>query len=748
MLGRPGAWALAWLALLLATPLAAAWEQPYGNAGRSGGAILPDGPLDVVGSFRLGQDVGVPTIWSLKALETPHGVLAVAYLDDGSCHVVRVEDPAAGRFVRIPLEECVHLALQGYDAARDAVLVCRGAAADQGILQAWDARTLEVRWEVVPTRDLGAGTESAIGVCSGSALDPATRRVVAIFGIYEPAHPPTLGIRNQGLARTDHRVASIDLDTGVVQWVSHAPLQRAVLAGPAQGLNTRVLYGVHGVTLTSTGVVVTARAPCVECRHGSGNVVQSVALWFDGDGTYRGALEAKLGDPAAGDDPTKRNGAGSRYAVAQGPLAVLALGGEVVVINPQVARPVFRAPIVAIQNLAPWVVWPTGAWVGDHIVIGLTNSLSSFDARTFDREWSWSEGLDWYYQDVVVLASGELLLLVGRYDPPASQVVRLDSQEGRVLGKIPLPLAPVLTNDGLWYVEMTALRSGLFVVDDVGQVVVLGQADPALRPRVLVSDAYPRSGEAFSVRALPPPAGPAPAHFLVNWGEGAIDNASVGQEVRHVFLEGGDRQVLVTAVYADGRTATETVTINVDQDAPQPRTLLQRAFAPENENLTFGVLGILLTLLGGVFTVGRARRRRSRLERELATLDRIRAVGERDPEAAARALVAYRENLPVELGRGRIDDGQYGVLELRALRLLKLLRTRVVAPVETKLTPRFARLVESAFEDGVLHEAECRNLLGALALETRLSPPEKEALASFLRACVHEADVRAPSLAP
>lgn len=730
---------VAGLALALLAPTALAWEQFHGGPGRRGETDLRVGVLDVVGNASLPGEPRVMTHMSTAAAQTPHGLVLLGY-GSGSCQLFLVRDPARMEVSTNDVEGCQGGRLVGYDAARDVVLMCVWGGPNDPVLQARRPLTAEVAWSVVPSRDLGlvVAPSSARWSCSG-AIDGEAGEAVLAFDSYDAGSTNPL-----------NRVAAVDLATGQVRWTNTVRTAFSAV-GAANTLREGSLadsFHPYTVTLTSTGVLVVGWVfPCGHCVQ-KGD--EAFLAWFTREGSFRGMERTKLGSPT---DTTStyasRTHTVSSYAMASGTLAAAALGGRIVLVNPEAAEPVARAPLAAVEPVTSSLFWPAGVATRDLFVVALPHSLSAFEDTNLAPRWSWGEAFDTEVGDVVATTGGDLHVLTHRPDAGDVALVRLDAATGDVLSRTPLPqiggyrpgqgASFLFDNGDHWDAELVPSNgTRLVLVDNRGHLVTLGAHPPGFAPGVEPSVEFPRSGETLRLVLSPPPGAEA-TRYVVSWGDGSFGEVEPGEAPEHAYAKGGRHAVQVTAVLPDGRTASRVLALDVDGTPPEPRSFLQEAFSPERENLTFGVLGIALTLLGGILTFGRSRRRRSRLERELATLDQVRVLGERDPASAARALVAYREKLPSELGRGRIDDGQYGVLELRALRLLKLLRTRVVAPVETRLTPRFARLVDSAFEDGVLHAAECRNLLHALALEAKLTAEERERVADFLKACVHEA---------
>lgn len=260
-----------------------------------------------------------------------------------------------------------------------------------------------------------------------------------------------------------------------------------------------------------------------------------------------------------------------------------------------------------------------------------------------------------------------------------------------------------------------------------GGLFTLGPADPALAPRVAVSTAYPASGEPVTFTVDAPRAD---TNYTIAWGDGAITEN--GSSWTHRFGGDGTRTVRVTAQFADGRTATTETLVRVGATPPADLNTLQRAFAPENQDLTFGLLGLALTLGAGGIAVLARRRRHSRLRDDLRALARIRDDGRTDPEGAVLALGAYRERLFADLEAGRVDDAQFHTLVARADATFGALRTRLLGPLAGRLTADFRHALDVVLHDGRVDADERVALRAALDAERHATEEERARIVALL----------------
>jgi hypothetical protein len=746
------------LAVLIASPTALAWDQLRGGPERGGVATVPGAPLDVVASFAtIADDVRATQhlhAWYGQGfVATPGGWLAEHHdpTVHGNCTLVRVTDPLRGAFESTPLPPCNFGGFDAYDARDGLLLLCAEGTNDAPVLLALDARTLEVRWDVRPGRDLGATAPSlgealfAIGFdfnwyCSGSAIDLEGGEVVVPF--------------TEG-AGFHNRVASIELATGRVRWWTEVPAS-LVYAGHGAGVPSPPAtvegsgfgFGPQVATLTTSGVLVTGVLFCAQC---ASDLVQRGIAWLTREGAFVGGVAAsptEEGDLVPG---------GSQWAASAGSLGAVAMGRRLLLIDPQSAQPVLRAPLDTLEplntecaasgNVAPESAgscsraeWVAPVWWQKTILVPVVHSVTAFSDVDLSKRWAWTEGLDWFVHDILVSNAGSASVLLSRggENDTQAEVVQLSMQTGDVLQKLPLPDPRPGLNG--WAGRLQPLPGeGLLVVRADGHLYALGPAPADRVPALRLSGAFPRPGEAVSLQ-VEPGGGGSLTRVLVGWGEGPIEELAPGQLAQHTYGAPGPREVVVTAVYADGRTGTATALVHVGGTPPQELTLLQQAFAPDNQNLTFGLVGIALAAGGGLVALERRHRRRGRMGRELARLEELRALGEARPAQALRELGAYRAGLHAALGEGNLDEAQYGALETRAARLAAPLRRRVLAAWEGRASPRFLRLLDAALEDGVLSAAEAGALREAMRGE-RLSARQREELAGLLGALLGDASV-------
>jgi hypothetical protein len=226
---------------------------------------------------------------------------------------------------------------------------------------------------------------------------------------------------------------------------------------------------------------------------------------------------------------------------------------------------------------------------------------------------------------------------------------------------------------------------------------------------------------------------PGAQRLQVSWGNGHVEPVLPGATAAYRYGIAGDTPLSVTVVFDDNTTATTQRILHVGQDRPQDLNAIQIAFSDKNQNLTFGILGLALTLLGFLVALLARSRRRSRVAAELDLLEDIRRKGRTDPAGAFSDVAAFRLRLKDDLAHGRLDDSQFAALELDVRDLMAVLRERVLGLSLRGLSQGFAHAFELAVLDGRLEDTERASLLEQLGREA-IPGTERDRLRGILEA--------------
>ena len=735
MRGGPGANALVLallvgLATLAQAQAPATWDELAGGAARTGAAFLPATTLDVLEARDLfGNDTEIDLRYSKGLVSTPHGLLALAQRGE-ECLLLTIGEEVE----ETVLDACTLGTLTAYDRANDQLLICVRGAAQSPIFQARDARTGELKWGVRPV-DLGSAGAPIPWDCRGTALAPQGTALVALYSVQA-------GPELAGGVPTNAIVARVNTTSGIPEW-DVAITAGSFYSGP---LPTSPEVGTggfvpFGISITESGVVVSGRATCA-C--GKGDPIASAAT-----ATVQGAVAwmrmedgALVGGALAEDDPdallagegVPERKYGQWWATTQGPLAGFALGERVMLVNPAETKPVRATAFEGLETGQGFIGTAPSVWWGSTLIVPIVKSVTAVDAGSLDLATMWSRTLgdQWIVSGTMVAPPSDLLVAVSDYgtDTPdedvASVIHRLDLATGNELQRIPLP-GTIRSTSNTGRMAFQPLENGELVVFTLdGRLFRLGNADPQIVPRVDVSHAYPDPRDAVDVDIADPVAG---ATYIVAWGDDTIEEG--GTSWSHRYGSPGTRTLRVTALYADGRTATTERAIHVGA-TPPPDTFLARQFSSENQERTFFVLGIVVTLLGALIAFLVRRRRRGRLGDELRRLEEIRERGRRDPATAIRDLGLYRERLLGEVRAHKLDDAQFNTLEARANVVFSALRTRLLGPLAGRISADFRHALDVVLHDGRVDAEELSALRGALDAERDLASDERARLAAML----------------
>jgi hypothetical protein len=258
------------------------------------------------------------------------------------------------------------------------------------------------------------------------------------------------------------------------------------------------------------------------------------------------------------------------------------------------------------------------------------------------------------------------------------------------------------------------------------------------------SDGYPGRGEAVTVRITPREIESA-VEVFAHWGEGTAEQSqripwptreqflfspAVFLEVNHTYTYDRRFEATFTLVLRDGSTSTQVVTYDVGGTPPSNTlSFLQRAFSPENQEVTFFVLGLLVTIFGAIVGLAVRSRYQSRIHVLLETVDSIRRQGATDPTAAIARLALFRQGLDRQMAEGRLQETQYQVVQGKATTLLRRLLDAALSGVPLSLGYR--NRMEGAMQDGVLDREEEAALVAELKKED-VTPGQATAIAGLL----------------
>lgn len=785
--------ALAAVALIAAGGAAGAWDQFQGDAARRAEAVAPTGAWDVREVFRLfdapatGGGLTSPAFvaWS-------GGVAGVVRTGDGGCALVTWTPGAAPRQQLLP--DCQEPRFQGILAGR--ALVCTWGPADQAGLQAHDLQTGERAWRV-SVEELGAIAIAAdiTWGCNGSAVDGAGGRVLAAFGASrDNVHARQHLVASIGSDGSVHWTSmATDDQSGEPLGLLLLPRSVTRSESGVAVVGTANCGGLEGCTALATtpvsavayfdlsgqylGVAWSAR--------GDG---ERYAVAAGARTAVRLGNEVVIADPLAPGSATRLRIDGFQQPLVgawqeAGPLAL-----EGRVLFP------LREQLVAVTMTPPARDW---TWVGlaDHTVHGgfaagggalAVAAWNSDDARLVRLDGAtgrvtqvldlplpggslvapeWRDGaadqvgLSW-----IPLGTAGVLAV-----SPDGTAARIGAASATTATAAPDTFFPQVTQA----VTVRLDAPGATIAWGDGAVTLAGSQTEATHAfasagRQETRVTFPQADGTTQTRVLPfvvgggptpggsgrfpswtvDPSYPAPGtpatvtlsatepivEAFVAWGDTAQEHVTpqaATVTLTHTYSAPGRYPLAITVVYADGHAAADEREVQIG--GPYKDGFWQRAFAPENQDTTWGIIGIALAVVGGSIGLAVRWRRRSHFMHARQRVETIRRLSRHEPLAALAELRDARADMRSAHDRGRLDDAQYQIVRDACQDLLNRIMVLVVDPMRGVLSDSFQQRLAAAQHDGAIDVDESADLHAALATE-QLTDAQRATLRRLLDA--------------
>lgn len=261
-----------------------------------------------------------------------------------------------------------------------------------------------------------------------------------------------------------------------------------------------------------------------------------------------------------------------------------------------------------------------------------------------------------------------------------------------------------------------------------GLLTVIGRTGASIVPIVDVSSLYPAPGAAVSVDFRSSRAGVqgAPTSVHAIWeGDAGADHPG-DAPLTYAFASAGDHTARFQLRNDAGQVSEAEIIFHVGATPPQNPTFLEDAFSQENQNSTFFAIGLALTGAGAVVGYARVRRDRTRLTKELKSVETTyEATKERplDCEAALAECKAHARRL---LLAGKFTDAQFALLEKRVDELSASVRLSTLEDKIDFLPVGIAKTLRAMLADGRITGWEHRSIMAAIEHDTILTGEQKE----------------------
>ncbi len=257
-----------------------------------------------------------------------------------------------------------------------------------------------------------------------------------------------------------------------------------------------------------------------------------------------------------------------------------------------------------------------------------------------------------------------------------------------------------------------------------GHVEVLGETAVSMGGPDVDTERFPPVGENVTLDLSdtePGAFGPA-TRYRVEWGDGTATPWQEDPVFTHSYEEEGEHIARLMAGNDANQTASTFVTMRVGETEPN---FVETAFQRENQDMTFGVIGVALALGGGIVGVGRRYRKRSRLQKELETLEEgFEETKDRPSECEAFLDTSKRRARSLALD-GDLRGDQVPVIENRVEELRGQLRTEALEDEFGFLPYSLVTRAREMVEDGKISSLEREAFLRALEKDEVLTSDQK-----------------------
>lgn len=364
----------------------------------------------------------------------------------------------------------------------------------------------------------------------------------------------------------------------------------------------------------------------------------------------------------------------------------------------------------------------SSALSGDALYAASVQSLYRFDANGGEERWRAFVDLgETISPGSLIVAEGSLYAMSAATDGSYSKLYAFDTQTGERLWHHQIHPA---TEDDEGLFSYSIGEGVIAVAGEDATLTVIGHTNASLAPSVTVSTTIPGVGEPVTVDLSGTKAGvDGPAtRFRADWGDGTATGWTNSSKLSHSYEDAGPHTARFWVANEANQTASATRTFDVGAEQP---TFLETAFARENQDMTFGVLGIALALIGGVIGVSRRYRKKNRLGKELDTIEQAYNDAKDRPARCQAVLQEQKARVRGLLKQGKITDSQFAVLKERIEELSRQVRLSTLDERFPFLPHGMVVTLRGMLEDGHINDWEHQHFVDALEQEDTLTPEQR-----------------------
>ncbi len=387
-----------------------------------------------------------------------------------------------------------------------------------------------------------------------------------------------------------------------------------------------------------------------------------------------------------------------------------------------------------------WIGADAGSALGDGAVYTASNQLvHRFDTEAREIIWRTPIAADERLAKGSLTLADDVLYAMATAQPDArfTAFYAFDAESGDHLWRHelagPMNRPDLASANGFAY----GLAEGSLVsVDTDGWFHAIGRTNASLGAPPVETELYPPTGRSVALEVpQPEPGAMGPAtRYMVDWGDGTVTDWQEDPVFTHTYDEEGEVTARVIAGNDANQTSSSFVTMNVGEETPTEPTWLSQRFEPDNQDMTFGVLGILVAVTGGAVGVTQRYRKRSRLQDELEAIDEAYAATHERPmecEAQLNERKAYARGLVLN---GELDEQQFSVIEQRIEELLKGIRMGAMEDEFDFLPYGLVKRAREMLADGTVSSLEREAFLQAVEEDDVLSSDQTAAVRERIEA--------------
>lgn len=368
-----------------------------------------------------------------------------------------------------------------------------------------------------------------------------------------------------------------------------------------------------------------------------------------------------------------------------------------------------------------------------------SETLYRFDRTTGANPWqvTLDPELDQRFTNSGIVLADDTIYAAGTSrEGNGTTIYAVDTTNGGIHWRQPLPTNQTMGNTAPFRGDEVPHRHsvGEGVLVAAGRDAsfwVLGETEASIEPVAISSHERPGVEEEVTVdlAGTEPGAFGHATRFRADWGDGTATDWQENPVLTHSYEEEGEVTARFWVANGENQTASTTETFNVG--AVEPNWVSER-FEPENQDMTFGVIGVALALGGSLVTVGRRYRKRSNLEAELKALEEGFEETKENP-GECEAFLDNRKGRARSLAiDGHLEEDQVGIIENRADELRGQLRFGMLDARFQFLPHGMVQSLKRMLADGKINAWERDTIEDLLERDEALNYAQKERVRGLL----------------